>query len=68
MFFDSLVVVTHWNNRVGMQGSFKFQQTVFDNKQMIPTWSVLVFRAFEWLIKPFAKWLAFRCYVVIEKV
>jgi SAM-dependent methyltransferase len=40
----------------------------FEQKQMIPTWSVPIFRLIELILKPFAKWLAFRCYVVIEKI
>ena len=39
----------------------------FDRTQMIPTWSVPMFRAIEWFLKPLAKYLAFRCYIVIEK-
>ncbi|MEA3449831.1 MAG: class I SAM-dependent methyltransferase [Patescibacteria group bacterium] len=39
----------------------------FDRSQFIPTWSVPVFRVIEWFLKPLAKYLAFRCYIVIEK-
>jgi len=40
----------------------------FENKQKYPTWTYPVFEFAELLLWPFGKWLAFRCFVVLEKV
>ena len=39
----------------------------FENKSMISDWLIPVFKGIEWLLYPLRKWLAFRCYIVLEK-
>lgn len=40
----------------------------FENKQMIPDFSIPVFSFLEKILKPFKSLLAYRCYIVIEKI
>jgi SAM-dependent methyltransferase len=39
----------------------------FENKSMIPDWSIPFFKFLEKILYPFRSLLAFRCYVVLEK-
>jgi SAM-dependent methyltransferase len=39
----------------------------FENKQLAPDFLIPILQVAEWLLRPLARWLAFRCYVVIEK-
>ncbi len=39
----------------------------FENKSLIPDWSIPVFQGVEWLLQPLRDVLAFRCYIVLEK-
>jgi SAM-dependent methyltransferase len=40
----------------------------FENKSLIPDFMIPVLKALEWLLTPFSRLLAFRCYVVLEKI
>ena len=39
----------------------------FENRQMIPDFSIPFFKGLETLLNPFSNLLAFRCYVILEK-
>jgi len=39
----------------------------FENKQFIPDWLIPLFRGLEWLLYPLRPWLAWRCYLVLER-
>ena len=40
----------------------------FENKSMIPNWSIPFFKVLEKLLSPFSSILAFRCYIALEKI
>ena len=40
----------------------------FENKQMIPDFMTGVFKLIEKTLSPFKDLLAFRCYIVLEKI
>ena len=40
----------------------------FENKSLIPDFLIPIFQGIEWLLKPLRSLLAFRCYLVLEKV
>jgi SAM-dependent methyltransferase len=40
----------------------------FENKSLIPDLIIPIFQGIEWLLKPLRNLLAFRCYLVLEKV
>ena len=39
----------------------------FENRQLIPNFLIPLFGRLEKILSPFGKWLAFRCYLVLEK-
>lgn len=40
----------------------------FESRSLLPRWSAPVVRAVERLLQPLARWLAFRCLIVLERV